>query len=108
MDVTPTQNDSPSNHFATRTDFLFLFKIAPEKFFPYRWAFSTPVPPLGWGMILALTLFLRINSLQKRKTKMAKRTRGARMVAAKKRAAKRHGGKGLVKNRTVGKHIMKT
>ena len=30
------------------------------------------------------------------------------MVAAKKRAAKRHGGKGPVKDRAAGKHIMKT
>ncbi len=30
------------------------------------------------------------------------------MVAAKKRASKRQGGKGLVKNRAAGKHIMKT
>ena len=39
---------------------------------------------------------------------MAKRTRGARMVAAKKRAAKHHGGKGPIKDRPAGKHIMKT
>jgi hypothetical protein len=39
---------------------------------------------------------------------MAKRTRGARMVAAKKRAAKHPGGKGPIKNRAIGKHIMKT
>jgi len=43
-----------------------------------------------------------------RNTKMAKRTRGARMVAAKKRAAKRPGGKGPVKKRAIGRHIMKT
>ncbi len=30
------------------------------------------------------------------------------MVAAKKRAAKRHGGKGPIKKRAVGRHIMKT
>jgi len=39
---------------------------------------------------------------------MAKRTRGGRMTAAKKRAARSKGGKGLVKNRPAGKHIMKT
>ena len=39
---------------------------------------------------------------------MAKRTRGGRMTAAKKRAAKKRGGKGLVKNRPAGKHIMST
>lgn len=30
------------------------------------------------------------------------------MTAAKRRAAKRPGGKGMVKNRPAGKHIMKT
>ena len=30
------------------------------------------------------------------------------MTAAKKRAAKHKGGKGLVKNRPAGRHIMKT
>jgi hypothetical protein len=39
---------------------------------------------------------------------MAKKSRGGRMTAAKKRAAKAPGGKGPVKKRTVGKHIMKT
>jgi hypothetical protein len=37
-----------------------------------------------------------------------KKSRGGRMTAAKKRAAKAVGGKGLVKNRKVGKKIMKT
>ncbi len=37
-----------------------------------------------------------------------KKTRGGRMVAAKKRAAKRKGGKGPVKSRSAGKNIMKT
>jgi hypothetical protein len=39
---------------------------------------------------------------------MAKRTRGTRMAAAKRRAAKGKGGKGMVKNRPAGRHIMKT
>jgi hypothetical protein len=39
---------------------------------------------------------------------MAKKSRGGRMTAAKKRAAKSPGGKGLVKNRPAGRHIMKT
>jgi hypothetical protein len=39
---------------------------------------------------------------------MAKASRGGRMTAAKKRAAKVKGGKGPVKNRKVGKNIMKT
>jgi hypothetical protein len=39
---------------------------------------------------------------------MAKKSRGGRMTAAKKRAAKAPGGKGLVKNRKVGKKIMST
>lgn len=37
-----------------------------------------------------------------------KKTRGGRMTAAKKRAAKTSGGRGLVKNRKAGKRIMKT
>jgi hypothetical protein len=40
--------------------------------------------------------------------KMAKKSRGGRMTAAKSRAAKRPGGKGPVKDRAAGKHIMKT
>jgi hypothetical protein len=40
--------------------------------------------------------------------KMAKKSRGGRMTAAKKRAAKTSGGKGMVKNRPAGKNIMKT
>lgn len=39
---------------------------------------------------------------------MAKITRGGRMTAAKKRAAKSPGGKGLIKNRPAGRNIMKT
>jgi hypothetical protein len=39
---------------------------------------------------------------------MAKKSRGGRMTAAKKRAAKRPGGKGPVKKRKVGRKIMKT
>jgi len=39
---------------------------------------------------------------------MAKSSRGGRMTAAKKRAAKSPGGKGLVKNRPAGKNIMRT
>lgn len=39
---------------------------------------------------------------------MAKKSRGGRMTAAKRRAAKRSGGKGLVKNRPVGRNIMRT
>jgi hypothetical protein len=37
-----------------------------------------------------------------------KKTRGGRMTAAKKRAAKAGGGVGLIKNRKAGKKIMKT
>jgi len=36
-----------------------------------------------------------------------KKTRGGRMTAAKKRAAKKSGGKGPVKKRKAGKKIMK-
>jgi hypothetical protein len=39
---------------------------------------------------------------------MAKKSRGGRLVAAKKRAGKAKGGKGQVKNRPAGKKIMKT
>lgn len=39
---------------------------------------------------------------------MAKKSRGGRMTAAKKRAAKKAGGKGLIKNRPVGRNIMRT
>lgn len=39
---------------------------------------------------------------------MAKKSRGGRMTAAKKRAAKTPGGKGRVKNRKAGKKIMST
>ena len=42
------------------------------------------------------------------KTKMAKRTRGARIVQAKRRASKTPKGKGRVRSRPVGKRIMKT
>ena len=37
-----------------------------------------------------------------------KKTRGTRMAAAIKRAAKTKGGKGQVRNRAAGKRIMKT
>ena len=39
---------------------------------------------------------------------MAKKSRGGRMTAAKTRAAKTTGGKGLVKNRPAGRKIMST
>ena len=39
---------------------------------------------------------------------MAKKSRGGRMTAAKKRAAKKPGGKGKVKNRKAGRKIMGT
>jgi len=39
---------------------------------------------------------------------MAKKSRGGRMTAAKTRAAKSAGGKGLIKNRPAGRNIMKT
>jgi hypothetical protein len=37
-----------------------------------------------------------------------KKTRGGRMTAAKKRAAKTRGGKGPVKNRSAGRKVMKS
>lgn len=39
---------------------------------------------------------------------MAKKSRGGRMTAAKRRAAKSAGGRGLVKKRKVGRKIMKS
>lgn len=39
---------------------------------------------------------------------MSKATRGTRMAAAKRRAAKTAGGKGRIKNRPAGKRIMST
>jgi hypothetical protein len=39
---------------------------------------------------------------------MAKKSRGGRMTAAKNRAKKTAGGKGLIKNRPAGRKIMKT
>jgi hypothetical protein len=39
---------------------------------------------------------------------MVKKSRGGRMTAAKKRAAKSAGGKGPVRKRKVGRKIMKT
>jgi hypothetical protein len=39
---------------------------------------------------------------------MAKKSRGGRMTAAKRRAAKAVGGRGRVKNRKVGRKIMKS
>jgi hypothetical protein len=39
---------------------------------------------------------------------MAKKSRGGRMTAAKRRAAKSSGGSGRIKNRKVGKRIMKS
>lgn len=44
----------------------------------------------------------------KRSLQMAKTSRGGRMTAAKKRAAKAPGGKGAVKKRKAGAKIMKT
>jgi hypothetical protein len=39
---------------------------------------------------------------------MAKKSRGGRMTAAKKRAAKTPGGSGKIRKRAAGKKIMKT
>lgn len=41
--------------------------------------------------------------------RMAKKSRGGRMTAAKRRAARsHHGGKGPIKNRPAGRNIMRT
>jgi hypothetical protein len=45
---------------------------------------------------------------ERRTLNMAKKSRGGRMTAAKKRAAKSPGGKGRVKDRKAGRKIMKT
>ena len=47
-------------------------------------------------------------TLNMEKHPMAKISRGGRMTAAKKRAAKSPGGKGPVKNRPAGRRIMST
>jgi hypothetical protein len=47
-------------------------------------------------------------TFERRMLQMAKKSRGTRMAAAVKRAAKTPGGKGRVKNRKVGKKIMST
>jgi hypothetical protein len=39
---------------------------------------------------------------------MAKKSRGGRMTSAKKRAAKRAGGRGPVRRRSAGRKIMRT
>jgi len=39
---------------------------------------------------------------------MAKKSRGGRMTAAKKRASKKSGGRGPIKKRAAGRNIMKT
>lgn len=39
---------------------------------------------------------------------MSKKSRGGRMTAAKRRAAKRTGGKGPIENRIAGRKIMRT
>ena len=39
---------------------------------------------------------------------MAKKSRGGRMTAAKRRAAKAAGGRGRIKNRKAGRRIMKS
>lgn len=51
-----------------------------------------------------VTLIIQFNPI----SPMAKISRGGRMTAAKTRAAKSKGGKGLIKNRPAGRNIMKT
>jgi hypothetical protein len=46
--------------------------------------------------------------IQRGDFKMAKKSRGGRMTSAKKRAAKRAGGRGPVRKRAAGRNIMKT
>jgi hypothetical protein len=46
--------------------------------------------------------------LAKQEKTVVKKTRGGRMTAAKSRAAKAKGGKGLIKKRAAGRNIMKT
>jgi len=49
-----------------------------------------------------------VTTTTKKGTIMAKKSRGGRMTAAKTRAAKTTGGKGLIKNRPAGRKIMAT
>jgi hypothetical protein len=51
---------------------------------------------------------IRMSGIEWEVVHMAKKSRGGRITAAKKRAAKAPGGKGLVKKRKVGLRIMKT
>jgi len=44
----------------------------------------------------------------RKETIQMKKTRGGRMTAAKKRAAKARGGKGPVKSRSAGRKVMST
>ena len=56
----------------------------------------------------AIVSRIRAKKHAEEKFTMAKKSRGGRMTAAKKRAAKRAGGKGPVKKRAVGRKIMRT
>jgi hypothetical protein len=59
--------------------------------------------------LLYILLSIGLVKEENKQIQMAKKSRGGRMTAAKRRAAKsHHGGKGLVKNRPAGKNIMRT
>jgi hypothetical protein len=64
------------------------------------------------GIFLILDLVFLCGAMPENLTNevctMAKKSRGGRMTAAKRRAAKGKGGKGMVKNRPAGKRIMRT
>ena len=57
---------------------------------------------------VASLLVGRCSVLRRRSVHMAKKSRGGRMTAAKRRAAKAPGGKGPIKKRRAGRRIMKT
>jgi hypothetical protein len=66
---------------------------------------------MNGGLLILDSVFLfgaMLERLTNEVCTMAKISRGGRMTAAKKRAAKGKGGKGMVKNRPAGKRIMRT
>ncbi len=65
---------------------------------------------LTWGITYIFAPVIIDEDIKYREggNKMAKLSRGGRMTAAKRRAAKSAGGNGMVKNRPAGRKIMST
>jgi len=84
------------------------FYQPPINILPCPRVFSPMGVPNRTGHDTCFNLIHAQQTTSKKENKNGKKNQSARMVAAKKRAATRHGGKGMVKNRTIGKHIMKT